>query len=164
VHESNATSSLPPVSIPDHATKDEKPMESFFDLARTFWSEILSRPEGPLAFRFILQPIGSLLMATRDGIKDARKGETLYFWRIASTDQKSRRTALLEGLRSTSRILLLGVLIDGFYQYKAMDGVVRPLEALTIAFILGFLPYLLFRGPVTRLARTILRRKESVGQ
>ena len=43
-------------------------MESLLDMLRTFGTEILARPEGPFAFRFILQPLMSLLMATRDGI------------------------------------------------------------------------------------------------
>jgi hypothetical protein len=139
-------------------------MESLLDMLRTFGTEILARPEGPFAFRFILQPLMSLLMATRDGIKDARTGRTPYLWHIASTDPQSRRAAVHEGLRATGRILLLGVLIDGVYQYKVMGGLVRPLEALAIAFILGFLPYLLFRGPIARLARIVLRRKQSAGQ
>lgn len=139
-------------------------MDSFIDLLRTFGAEIIARPEGPFAFRFILQPLMSLLMATRDGIKDARTGRTPYLWHIASTDPPSRRAALLEGLKSTGRILLLGVLIDGAYQYKVLGGLVRPLEALSIAFVLGFLPYLLFRGPIARLARIVLRRRESAGQ
>ena len=138
-------------------------MESLLDMLRTFGAEILARPEGPFAFRFILQPLMSLLMATRDGIKDARTGRTPYLWHIASTDPQSRRAAVHEGLRSTGRILLLGILIDGVYQYKVMGGLVRPLEALAIAFILGFLPYLLFRGPIARLARIVLRRKQSAG-
>lgn len=139
-------------------------MDSFIDLLRTFGAEIIARPEGPFAFRFILQPLMSLLMATRDGIKDARTGRTPYLWHIASTDPQSRRAALLEGLKSTGRILLLGVLIDGAYQYKVMGGLVRPLEALSIAFVLGFLPYLLFRGPIARLARIVIRRRESARQ
>lgn len=147
-----------------HAAKDNEFMDSFLDLARTFWTEILARPEGPFAFRFILQPLMSLLMATRDGIRDARTGRTPYMWHIASSEPKRRRAALYEGLRSTGRILLLGMLIDGVYQYKAMDGLVRPLEALYIAFLLGFLPYLISRGPITRLARIVLRRRESAGQ
>lgn len=147
-----------------HADKDEELMESFLDLLRTFGAEILARPEGPFAFRFILQPLMSLLMATRDGIKDSRTGRTPYLWHIASTDPQSRRAALHDGLRSTGRILLLGVFIDAMYQYKAMEGLVRPLEALAVAFILGFLPYLLFRGPIARMARIVRRRRESAGQ
>jgi len=139
-------------------------MESFLDLLRMFWTEILARPEGPFAFRFVLQPLMSLVMATRDGIKDARTGKTPYLWHIASTSPHVRRVALRDGLGATSRILLFGVLIDAIYQYKALDGLVRPLEAFTIALILGFLPYLFFRGPIARLARIVLRPKKSTEQ
>lgn len=136
-------------------------MEPILELLRTFWGEILDRPDGPFAFRFILQPLMSLLMATRDGIKDSRTGSTPYLWHIASADPQSRRAALRDGLRSTGRILVIGILIDAVYQYKAMDGLVRPLEAVTVAFILGFLPYLLFRGPIARVARVVRRRKKT---
>lgn len=138
-------------------------MDSFFDLVRTFFSEIFGRPEGPYAFRFVLQPLMSLLMATRDGIKDARTGRTPYMWHIASTDGPSRRAALREGLKSTGRILLLGLVIDVAYQFKVMGGLVRPLEALHIALVLGFLPYLLLRGPIARIARVVLSRRERAG-
>lgn len=136
-------------------------MDTFFEMLRTFWSEIFARPEGPYAFRFVLQPLMSLVMAARDGIKDSKTGKTPYLWHIASTDPQSRRAAIKEGLSSTGRIMLIGILIDALYQYKAMNGLVRPLEAVTLAFILGFLPYLLFRGPIARLARILRNRSDA---
>ena len=112
-------------------------MDSFIDLLRTFGAEIIARPEGPFAFRFILQPLMSLLMATRDGIKDARTGRTPYLWHIASTDPQSRRAALLEGLKSTGRILLLGVLMiatEGDYRRaNVAKNLVSSLNTLAAA-------------------------------
>ncbi|KAF1719230.1 hypothetical protein [Pseudoxanthomonas wuyuanensis] len=135
-------------------------MDVFIEMLRTFTSEIAARPEGPMAFRFILQPLMSLLMAMRDGIKDAHSGKTPYLWHIASADSSSRKEALYEGLRSTGRIMFIGIVIDAIYQYKVMEGLVRPLEAVTVALVLGFVPYLLFRGPIARFARLIIRRRK----
>jgi hypothetical protein len=39
-----------------------------------------------------------------------------------------------------------------------------PLEALIVAFVLAFLPYILLRGPVNRIARFLKRRPEATGR
>ena len=126
---------------------------ALLDLFTSFWTELADRPEGPFAFRFLLQPLMSLLMALRDGRRDAREGRSPYFWHVAHADPAARRAALGEGFKATGRIMLLGVLIDVAYQFKVLGGFVRPLEAVVVALVLGFIPYLLLRGPVARLFR-----------
>jgi hypothetical protein len=46
----------------------------------------------------------------------------------------------------------MAVLIDAVYQYIQLSWF-YPGEALIVAFVLAFLPYLLIRGPINRLAR-----------
>jgi len=48
--------------------------------------------------------------------------------------------------------VLLGVAIDALYQFQ-VHGTVYPGEALGIALLLGFVPYLPIRGPTDRIAR-----------
>jgi hypothetical protein len=67
-------------------------------------------------------------------------------------DPVHRRERLREGIRATVRVVLLGVAIDTLYQFQ-VHGTVYPGEALGIALLLGFVPYLLIRGPTDRLAR-----------
>jgi hypothetical protein len=119
-------------------------------LAR-IWQNILDRPGGPFVFRFVLQPIMATVAALRDGISDARTGRAPFLWTVL-TDPSQRRGRLDEALIATSRIVLLGLAIDTVYQvieFKAF----HPAEALSIALLLAFVPYVLLRGLVTRIAR-----------
>ena len=128
-----------------------------------FWQDLMSRPDGAFALRFLLQPTMSTLMAIRDGIGDARKGRDPYLMFVTRAAPPERRAALREGLGATGRILLLGLLLDLFYQMKTFGAFRYPGEALVIAFVLAFLPYLLLRGPVRRIAAAVLKRKSGSG-
>ena len=112
------------------------------DVLLRIWHDVVERPSGPMAFRFVLQPIMAALMALRDGIVDARTGRPPYFWTVL-TD-------------ATERIILLGIGMDAIYQLKVF-GTFYPGEALVVALALACLPYFLIRGPVDRIARWWLR-------
>jgi TRAP-type C4-dicarboxylate transport system permease small subunit len=45
------------------------------------WRQLIERPDGPMAFRFILQPLMGAIVAFLHGRKDARRGRTPYFGR-----------------------------------------------------------------------------------
>ena len=124
---------------------------SILVLGVDFWQELTARPDGPLAFRFVLQPVMALWLATRDGIADAKSGRPPYLSTIIRNPAE-RAARLHEGVTATMRILLLAVAMDVTYQLIELHGL-RPLETVLIAFVLGFLPYLLARGPITRVAR-----------
>ncbi len=115
------------------------------------WHDLTGRPGGPMSFRFILQPIMATVAALGDGINDARLGRAPYFWTVLSNPEK-RGGRLREGLVSTARIILLGVGMAVIYQMNVF-GTFYPVEALIIALFLAFIPYLLIRGPVERLAK-----------
>ncbi len=115
------------------------------------WQDLTGRPGGPMSFRFILQPIMATIAAVHDGINDARLGRSPYFWTVLH-DAEKRGNRLREGLVSTARIILLGLGMDAIYQFKEF-GTFYPGEAVIIAFALAFVPYLLLRGPVDRIAR-----------
>lgn len=119
-------------------------------LAR-IWHNLLERPAGPFAFRFILQPIMATVAALRDGIQDARTG-CAPFLRTVLTDPAQRRSRLDEALFATSRIVLLGLAMDTGYQLIEFESF-HPVEALIISLLLAVLPYLVLRGMVTRIAR-----------
>jgi hypothetical protein len=121
------------------------------DLLGRVWNDLVARPAGPLHFRFLLQPVMAAIMAIRHGIRDAREGRSPYFWGIV-TDPEHRRSGLREGLTATAKIVVLGLVLDAAYQVM-MLGAFYPGEALIVALTLGFLPYLILRGPAARLAR-----------
>ena len=39
-----------------------------------FWHDLIDRPDGPMRFRFVLQPVMATVVAIRDGLEDARAG------------------------------------------------------------------------------------------
>ena len=120
------------------------------------WQNLLNRPSGPMTFRFVLQPIMATIAALVDGVKDARIGRNPYLWTVL-TDPTKRGSRLHEGLISTARVILLGLCMDLIYQLIAFDTF-HPAEAVIIAGLLAFVPYLLLRGPIARVARWWLDR------
>lgn len=131
---------------------------SLHDLLVRFWQELVERPSGPLAFRFILQPAMATFLAIRDGWRDAEMHHPPYFWAIWH-DPVTRGARLREGLAAVSRVLLLGVGMDLVYQVVRLHAF-RPLETVMIALGLAFVPYLIARGPAARVGREIIERRE----
>jgi hypothetical protein len=132
-------------------------MPDIQEVLSRIWTDLLARPSGPLAFRFILQPLMAALLAIRDGLGDARAGRPPYFSTILR-DAGQRRARLVDGLKATGRIIALGLGLDAVYQLIVL-GTLYPGEALTIALLLGFVPYLVIRGPADRIARWWMARK-----
>ena len=126
-------------------------MSELVELLSRLWTDLVARPEGPLEFRLFLQPLVAALLAVRDGVVDARSGRSPYFWTLLH-DPGGRRERFREGARATLRVVLLGLVIDVVYQFK-VHGTVYPGEALGISLLLGFVPYLLIRGPIDCIAR-----------
>jgi hypothetical protein len=112
------------------------------------WHDLVERPSGPMAFRFILQPLMAAIAAILHGRRDARTGRSPYFWTVMSKPQE-RIGRLREGLNATARIILLGIVMDVIYQIIVL-GRFYPVESVIVAVVLGFVPYLVLRGIVTR--------------
>ncbi|MCF7752163.1 hypothetical protein KQ945_15485 [Bacillus subtilis subsp. subtilis] len=135
-------------------------MHAVIDLLTRFWTDMIERADGPMTFRFFLQPTMALIAALTDGIKDARHGRQPYAWLLAHSSSQARRQGWREGVTATARILLLGVAMDVIYQFRVFGRFKYPLESFVIAVVLGFLPYLVLRGPITRIAAWWLRRHD----
>lgn len=121
------------------------------DLFTRLWENLIGRIGGPMSFRLILQPAMAIFFATRDGLKDARTGRPAYFWSLF-TEPAHRRELLHEGWKAVARVFIFALLMDAVYQFIVLHWF-YPGEALIVAFILAFLPYLAIRGPVNRIAR-----------
>ncbi len=116
---------------------------------QAFWHDLVERPGGPMTFRFILQPAMSAIVAFREGVNDAKSGRSPYIWTIL-TNPAERKERLHEGLVHTARIILLGLVMDGIYQFVVFKTF-YPTQAVVIAIVLAFIPYLLLRGPIARI-------------
>jgi len=120
------------------------------------WRNILARPGGPMIFRFVLQPTMATVAALRDGAADALGKRTPYLTAILFGSEL-RGARLWEGVISTARILILGIVMDIVYQLVFLDSF-HPAETAAIAILLAFLPYALLRGPAARLAQLWMDR------
>jgi hypothetical protein len=132
-------------------------LESLADQFTRLWHDLISRPDGPMSFRFLLQPVMAIVFAIRDGLKDARAGRSAYLWMIV-TDPSRRAERLREGFEAVGRVIGLGILMDAIYQYVVLKAFF-PLEMLIIVLVLAFVPYLLARGPANRIASRWLERR-----
>jgi hypothetical protein len=124
------------------------------------WNNLLARPSGPLAFRFILQPAMAAIVAVREGVYDARRGRSPFAWTIIA-NARERGGRLREGLNATAKILLLGLVMDTIYQIIVFKAF-YPYEALIITVLLAFVPYLVVRGLASRIASKYLRTSENL--
>jgi len=112
---------------------------------------LIGRLDGPLHFRFIVQPLMATIFAVIDGVKDAKTGKPAYLWAMLSTPG-NRNELIKDGWKHVGKIFILAVILDVFYQLK-FQGTLYPGEILIVAFCLAIVPYLLLRGPVNRLIR-----------
>ena len=120
-----------------------------FAIIRRIWQQLIERPSEPMAFRFVLQPLMAAIAAFLHGRKDARLGRSPYFWTVVSSRQE-RVARLREGLNATARIIVLGLVMDSIYQLIILERF-YPVEAVIVAVLLGFVPYVIIRGVVTRI-------------
>jgi hypothetical protein len=116
-----------------------------------FGAELIGRLHGPFAFRFVLQPIMASIYAIRDGVKDARDGKPAYFWNVV-TSPTERRALLREGWHRVLRVVTLGVVMELLYELIVFKAI-QPLQLVVIVLGLAFVPYLILRGPINRIAR-----------
>jgi len=115
------------------------------------WSDLIGRFDGPLAFRFAIQPIVAAILAIRDGIKDAKAKRPPHFFAIAS-DATHRRGLLQETWKQIRKVFIAAVIIDVIYEFVVFRWI-YPVQPLLVAFVLAVIPYILIRGPVNRIAR-----------
>jgi len=121
------------------------------EMLSRFWENLMDRVGGPMTFRLILQPIMATFFAVRSGLKDAKEGKPAYFWALF-TDSVNRRDMLRDGWKSVGKVFVIAIIIDLVYQWIVFRWF-YPVEALLVAAILAFIPYLVIRGPVNRIAR-----------
>lgn len=120
-------------------------------------SHLGDRPSGPMALRFIIQPVVATLLAFRDGTRDARTGRSPYFWTVLSNPEE-RGARLREGFKATAKVIGLGLALDVIYQVIVFKRF-YPGEAILVSLI-PFAFYLVLRGPFARLQALRLERNK----
>ena len=113
------------------------------------WEQLVGRIEGPFAFRFVLQPLVAAIIAIRAGVADAQDQRAPYLWSVLA-DPLQRKQLIRDGLKDVSRVFVVAIVLDVVYQ-SIVFGWVYPLQSVLVAIVLAIVPYVLIRGPVTRL-------------
>lgn len=102
-------------------------------------------------FRLIVQPLVACIIAIRAGLKDGREGRPAFFW-TALSNSRSRAQLVHEGWKDVGKVFVIAVILDSVYQLKVHRGVFVG-ELIVTAVVLAIIPYLIIRGPVSRIAR-----------
>jgi hypothetical protein len=119
------------------------------------WEMLIGRIDGPFAFRLLVQPTVAAIFAIRAGWRDARASRPPYLWSIF-TNPATRRDLLRQGMKDVGKVFIVAVILDLTYEITVYRWV-YPGQALIVAAVLAFIPYLLIRGPVTRILSRFVR-------
>jgi hypothetical protein len=124
------------------------------------WENLMGRWDGPMSFRFLIQPTMAILFAIRAGLKDARHDEPPFLWALLSKPG-SRQERLRQVWKDVGTVFIVALILDSIYQVIIHAGIFT-LELLITATVLALFPYVVSRGLVTRIARWGGVRKKSV--
>ena len=135
------------------------------DIFVRIWHNLVERTEGPMHFRFFIQPTMSLIFAIRAAIRDVKSGTVPYLWRFIFSPKTEKKSIVREAWKDVGKIFILGMLLDIAYQLVVIFGLKTEekfyvLESIIVAFALAIIPYLLFRGPVNRLVRMFMKKRD----
>src|SRR5581483_4214767 len=129
----------------------------------TILDHLIRRINGPLAFRFIIQPVVAATIAIIAGVKDAREGRPPHGWTML-IDSTRRYKLIQESWKQTAKVFVAAVIIDLIYEVIELGRIYLG-QSLIVATLLALIPYLLIRGPANRIARrwSRLRKRSSDG-
>jgi hypothetical protein len=118
------------------------------------WEMLIGRVNGPLTFRLVMQPAVAVFLAIRVGLRDAREGRQPYFFWSVFANQARRPELFRLVWQDVGKVFMVAVALDVIYELIVYRWV-YPGQALIVATVLAIIPYLLIRGPITRLARRL---------
>ena len=137
-------------------------MDSLLDALKRATDELLGRASGPMHFRLILQPLMATIFAVRAGLRDAREGQPPFLWAYINNPD-ARRRLMGSAWKDIGKVFVIAVLLDTVYQIVALHQF-RIVQTLLVAFVLAILPYVIVRGPVSRLARGSSERRSAAAK
>jgi len=128
-------------------------------LAR-LWQNLYARVTGPMNLRLIIQPAVAIILAIRAGLRDAHQDRAPFFWAVL-WNPAHRRELLREGWKDVGKVFLIATILDVVYQLIVHRGF-YILELLITAVTLAIVPYVLFRGPVSRIAKMVFEARSAM--
>jgi hypothetical protein len=130
-------------------------MDTILEMLNRGVEQLLGRASGPLHFRLLIMPTVVTILAIRAGMKDAREGQPAFLWAIL-TNPAERRRLFRSAVKDIGRIFIVAIVLDTIYQIIVLRAF-YPVQLLIVAVMCAIVPYVLIRGPVTRLTRCLYK-------
>ena len=128
-------------------------------LAR-LWENLYGRVTGPMNLRLIIQPTVATILAIRAGLRDAHQDRAPFLWAVLWNPAHGREL-LRQGWKDVGKIFVLAAILDAVYQLM-VHRAVYSMELLITAVTLAIVPYVLVRGPVSRIAKTVFAARSAM--
>ena len=126
------------------------------------WHNLGARLTGPMNLRLIIQPTVATILAIRAGLRDARQNRPAFLWGVLR-HPAHRRELLREGWKDVGKVFVLATILDLVYQF-IVHRRVYILELLLTAVTLAIVPYVLLRGPISRIAKMAFAARPAMRQ
>jgi hypothetical protein len=130
------------------------------DIFTRVWQDLVDRLTGPMNLRLVIQPAVAIVLAIRAGLRDAHQGRPPFLWAVL-WNPAHRRELLRQGWKDVGKVFLLAAMLDVVYQLIDHGGV-YSLELLITAVTLAIVPYILVRGPISRIATMVVVARSEV--
>jgi hypothetical protein len=126
------------------------------------WQNLYDRLTGPMNLRLIIQPAVASILAIRAGLRDAQQNRGPFLWAVL-WNPAHRRELLQQGWKDVGKVFLIAMILDVVYQLIVHRGV-YTLELLITAVTLAIVPYVLIRGPISRIAKMVFTGRSPLKQ
>jgi hypothetical protein len=130
-------------SIPG-SLREAREHGGFYLLSIRFFEDIPRRLAGPGRMRFLVQPALAIAFGWKAGRSDASEGRPFLLRRLFGGTPE-RATLVKETLEGIGVLLLMGVLMDSFFQWILL-GISYPGAALVVGPVLITVPYVVARA------------------
>jgi hypothetical protein len=137
-------------------------MDTILEFLKHGVEQLLGRFSGPLNFRLVVMPTVVTILALRADRRDAREGWPMFLG-VSIKDPSERRRLFRSGLKDVGRIFVVAVVLDTTYQLIVFRSL-YPGQVLIVALASAVVPYVLVRGPITRLARILYGKMRRASQ
>lgn len=126
-------------------------MDTILQLISRNVDELLGRASGPLHFRLFVMPTVVTILAIRADLRDAREGRPAPLGAFF-TGPTERGRLIRSAVKDVGRIFIVALVLDTTYQLWILRSF-HIGQLLIVAVACAIVPYVLIRGPVTRLLR-----------
>ena len=132
-------------------------MDAILEIVMRGAAQLLGRASGPLHLRLVIMPTVVTCLAVRAGLADARRGRPPFLCAVL-TRAAERPQLIRSAAKDIWRVFMVALVLDTVYQVAVLRFL-YVVQLLIVAVVCAVVPYVLVRGPVTRVARALNDRR-----